>query len=74
MNRERRARLRQAVELFNRGTEVLEDVLADEEAALDSMPENLQGSDRYATLEENVETISQAIDDIAEITENISDL
>ena len=73
MNRERRARLRQAVELFNRGTEVLEDVLADEEAALDSMPENLQGSDRYATLEENVETISQAIDDIAEITENISD-
>ena len=74
MNRERRARLRQAVELFNRGTEVLEDVLADEEAALDSMPDNLQGSDRYATLEENVETISQAIDDIAEITENISDL
>ena len=74
MNRERRARLRQAVELFNRGTEVLEDVLADEEAALDSMPENLQGSDRYATLEENVETISQAIDDITEITENISDL
>ena len=74
MNRERRARLRQAVELFNRGPEVLEDVLADEEAALDSMPENLQGSDRYATLEENVETISQAIDDIAEITENISDL
>lgn len=74
MNRERRARLRQAVELFNRGTEVLEDVLADEEAALDSIPENLQGSDRYATLEENVETISQAIDDIAEITENISDL
>ena len=74
MNRERRARLRQAVELFNRGTEVLEDVLADEEAALVSMPENLQGSDRYATLEENVETISQAIDDIAEITENISDL
>ena len=74
MNRERRARLRKAVELFNQGTEVLEDVLADEEAALDSMPENLQGSDMYATLEENVETISQAIDDIVEITENISDL
>ena len=74
MNRERRARLRQAVELFNQGTEVLEDVLADEEAALDSMPENLQGSDMYATLEENVETLSQAVDDMNELVENIADL
>lgn len=74
MNRERRARLRQAVEFFSRGTEVLEDVLADEEAALDSIPENLQGSERYATLEENVETLSQAIDDANELAESVSDL
>lgn len=74
MNRERRARLRQAVELFNQGTEILEDVLADEETAMDSIPENLHGSEKYATLEENVEALSQAVDDANDLMENISDL
>lgn len=74
MNRERRARLRQAAELLTSGTEMLEDVLAEEEGALDNMPENLQGSERFATMEEGIDMLSQAVDDMIEIAEKILEL
>ena len=74
MNRERRARLRDAVALLDKSREVLSDVLFDEEMAFDSIPENLQNSDRYSDMEDGINTISQALDDIEGISEDISGL
>lgn len=74
MNRERRARLRDAVVLLDKSREVLSDVLFDEEMAFDSIPENLQNSERYSDMEDGINTISQALDDIVSISEDISGL
>lgn len=74
MNRERRARLRDAVALLDKSREVLSDVLFDEEMAFDSIPENLQNGERYSDMEDGINTISQALDDIVDISEDISGL
>lgn len=49
----------------------LESILADEENYRDSIPENLQGSERYETADEACDALSNAVDSVDEIFEYI---
>lgn len=52
MNADRRRRLSSVVERITELKSILSDTREEEEEARDSMPDNLQGSDRYHTMEE----------------------
>lgn len=83
MNKERRKRIDKAIEEVNQLQEVLEElhqiveVIRDEEQEyLENIPENLQGSERYETAENAVESLENAVDwfDGVDIDELISAL
>ena len=69
MNKDRRARLQKVIDkleeiridLDELKTDV-EDVKDEEEKAKDNTPESLQESERYYTMEENVDDLENAID------------
>ena len=52
----------------------LEDVKSDEEFAFDSMPENLQGSERGEEMEEAIDCLEEAIDSLDSAIEQLNEL
>ena len=77
MNKQRRATLNQISELISNVYEDLESCKDQEEEYRDNMPENLQGSERYEKadnavnmLEEALESLQQAMDNIEEVVES----
>lgn len=81
MNEIRRKSLREVVKcLRNMGDEalataheMLEDVANEEEEMRDTMPENLQGSDRYCDSEEASDYMEQALSAMDDIASSIED-
>ena len=69
MNKQRRSKLTEAIGHIDSALQIISDVRDDEQDALDNMPENLQSSDRYSEIENAVDTMDEAIDEL----ENISD-
>lgn len=51
MNNKRRDLLKTALALLARASEIVSFALDEEQDCLDNMPENLQGSERYETME-----------------------
>lgn len=74
MNKQRRANLSQALTYLKAAMEIVNDVKRDEEDAMNNMPENLQESERYYTLEENVEALDAIADSIDEVCDAIDEL
>ena len=64
MNKEKRRNLRQAESLLHKAQKIVEAVLDDEQDAYDNMPSGLQASMQGDLME-------QAIDELDEATENI---
>ena len=68
MNKARRKKIQKAIDMLEMGDvidqalAILEDVLYDEEAAYDNIPENLQGSWRAEESEEAIDALNDAID------------
>lgn len=62
MNKIRRKEIAKAIELIEQAREILEAVNDEEQEALDNMPENLQGSERYEYSEECISTLEDAIE------------
>ena len=76
MNKERRAEIKEILELLDKVTADLEEIqnsienIKDEEQEyLDNIPENLQGSDKYTKAEEAVENLETAYDSLGEAIE-----
>lgn len=74
MNKQRRVNLSQALTYLKAAMEIVNDVKRDEEDAMNNMPENLQESERYYTLEENVEALDAIADSIDEVCDTIDEL
>lgn len=74
MNRDRRRRLRAVIERASELQEQLNAIAEDEQEALDNMPESLQETERYSSMEENVEAITDAMDSLGEIIERLGEL
>lgn len=62
MNKIRRAQIQKLIDKIDEVMFDLEDIQYDEESARDSIPENLQGSERYEKAEEACDNLESAMD------------
>ena len=70
MNGTRRKQIRQALDLLEQARNILNQCMEEEQDYVDSMPENLQNSDRYYAAEESISNLEDAIDNIDEAVSN----
>lgn len=73
MNKERRNALKNAMSHLEKAIEIISDVRDEEQDSMDNMPENLQGSERYETMEMAVESLEEAIDKIEEAKDSVDE-
>lgn len=73
MNKERRVKLKEAIEIIERGKDIVEDVKFDEEFAFDNLSEGLQATTRGQTMEECIDYMDEAIEKLEEAIEGIKD-
>lgn len=71
MNNNRRKELDKLSEKIEELKYQIDLIREDEEAYMDAIPENLQGSQRYETAEEAVDALNSAVDSFDEILEYI---
>lgn len=73
MNKERRAKLRKAIEYIEKAKDIVDDVSADEGMAFDNLSEGLQQTDRGEQMEDNVDSLDDASDTLDEAISSIED-
>lgn len=73
MNDKRRKRLSEASALLSRASDIISDVLDEEQDCLDNMPENLQYSDRYESMEAAVDRLNDALSELASVEDSLSE-
>lgn len=61
MNKARRKELEKALDLIERGKDMLEDIEAEEQEAFDNMPESLQESERGEHMQEIIDALEEYI-------------
>lgn len=71
MNKERRDRLSDVIASLEEAKDLLEDVKNDEQDAFDNMPVGLQCSERGSKMEDYVELMEDAVDQIDNVCEFI---
>lgn len=64
MNKNRRTTLKQASGLLDRAIDIIRAARDDEQGCLDNLPENLQNSERYETMEAAIDNLEDAIDSV----------
>lgn len=74
MNKDRRNKISGILSILNEVAIKLNSIYCEEELAFDSIPENLQGSLRSETIEEGLEILDEAIDDLNNAREKLEDL
>ena len=74
MNNKRRELLKNGRELLSRVSDLISRVLEEEQDCMDNIPENLQSSDRYETMEEMVSKLEELIEHIENADELISEI
>lgn len=62
MNRQRRKKLAEAVELLNRANEIISNVLDEEQEAFDNLSEGLQETERGQQMSDYIDTLTEAQD------------
>ena len=71
MNNARRDQLRGVVALLDRAVSIISNVSDAEENALDNVPENLQDSERCEKMEEALNFLDSAVEDIESAKDHI---
>ncbi|KAK9680648.1 hypothetical protein QE152_g38908 [Popillia japonica] len=61
---ERRKRLKEAIELIERATAVVEEIKDEEQEALENLPENLQESERADNMQECIDLLEEIQGDL----------
>lgn len=74
MNKKRKTEVTRIIGNLRQSLEDLEGVQGDEESALDNIPENLQGSQRYEDTEEALERIDDAVSSVQDAIENLENI
>lgn len=62
MNDKRRGKLRRAIDFIERAYGIIDDIRYEEQDSMDNIPETLQGSDRYARMEDTRDALEKAYD------------
>lgn len=73
MNKARKTELRRIYAVIRDAKDDLESVKFDEQNALDSIPENLQNTERAEAMEEAIDNMDSAEDALAEALDYLSD-
>lgn len=71
MNEKRRGRLRDALNMLNSVTAIVESVCDSEQDCMDNYPENLQGTEKYERMEDAVDSLNDALEKIDDAKEHI---
>lgn len=74
MNDKRRKQLKKAIQMLNIASNILSFAADDEQDCLDNMPENLLSSDRCLKMEDNIDTLNDAENDINDIISKIEEV
>lgn len=74
MNKIRRKLLEEVSAKLDEARCMLEEVMNDEQDAFDSMPENLQGSERGEQMEEYIYNMQEGVDNLEEIVSNLEEI
>ena len=72
MNKQKRAKLREADSLLAMARQLISSVKDREQDDLDNCPENLQNSERYATMENAIDELDDAMQSIDEASTSIN--
>lgn len=70
-NKRRGVLLKLAVPSLEKAASYVSQVLDDEQDALDNIPENFESTDRYAKIEEAIESLEEAIESIDSAKESV---
>ena len=73
MNEKRRRQLSNVIGLLHTAESDLDSIREEEQSCMDSMPENLQSSERYAAMESAVDYIESAIDSVQEAADCVNE-
>ena len=73
MNNGKRELLRKSLTMVGGAIELVSGVLYDERDALDNIPENLSGSERYQMMETAIDNLENAIDYLRDASEEIGE-
>lgn len=74
MNKTRRKRLAEALDLISQAKDILEEVKGEEQDAFDNLPENFQYGERGEQMEEYISDIEEAFDNLEEAEGLISEI
>ena len=74
MNKARRKKIQHALDLLQQATEILAEVNDEEDEAFNNLPESIQESERGAQMEEYMETIDDAINEVDDIKANLEEI
>lgn len=74
MNKERRKRLKDAVEKIYEAIAIIEEVRDDEETARDNLPENLMNSQKWEDMEEMVDALNDHIDSLEDRASELEEI
>ena len=64
MNNQKRKRLKEAIELMERATAIIEEIKDEEQEALENLPENLQESERAENMQECIDLLEEIQSDL----------
>ena len=73
MNKDRRKRLQEAIDLIESARTIVEECRDEEEEYRDNMPENLQDSDKYYMADEAVDNLTSALESLEDVTSPIEE-
>lgn len=71
MNNTRRKTIQKIIDDLNDFRNTLDDVYDEEETYRDSIPENMQGGERYEKADEACDNISDALNDLEEVISSL---
>ena len=71
MNKSRRESLAKAVRMIEEAKSILEDVSSDESDAMYGLEEHFSETERYSTMESNVEYLDDAVSSIEDVLSNL---
>lgn len=71
MNKIRRNKLKNIIEILEQAMENLGGLYSEEEDVFNNIPENLQGSMTYESMNDGLNTMQEAIDEIENIIDNL---
>lgn len=74
MNKQRRASLKEAVELLERAKSIIECVAEEEREAFDNLPEGIQYSERGEQMEEYADTLDEFYESIGDGIESLEEI